>query len=174
MHRPKKKPQQKLPQQKLNLSRQFFTAKKGRPTSLRLFRSLSFCKGGPAAAALGRARGLCRAITKCFVVFSKCLVVFSKCFVVFSKCWIVFPKCFVVLSKCFVVLSKCLVVFPKCLVVFSKCWIVFPVGPTACREGCLSRFLRVHACVHIYAILFLGFCCKLYIVLLKCLRYREL
>ena len=151
MHRPKKKPQQKLPQQKLNLSRQFFTAKKGRPTSLRLFRSLSFCKGGPAAAALGRARGLCRAITKCLVVFSKCWIVFSKCWIVFSKCWIVFPKCWIV--------------FPKCFVVFS-------VGPTACREGCLSRFLRVHPCVHIYAILFHRFCRKLYTALLKCLRYR--
>ena len=160
MHRLKKKPQQKLPQQKLNLSRQFFTAKKGRLTSLRLFRSLSFCKGGPAAAALGRARGLCRAITKCLVVFSKCFVVFSKCWIVFSKCFVIFPKCFVVLSKCFVVFSKCRIVFPKCFVVFS-------MGPTACREGCLSRFLRVHACVHIYAILFQRFCRKLYTVLLK-------
>ena len=146
MHRLKKKPQQKLPQQKLNLSRQFFTAKKGRPTSLRLFRSLSFCRGGPAAAALGRVRGLCRAITKCLVVF--------------SKCWIV--------------LSKCLLVLSNYLIFFSKCRIVFSMGPTACREGCLSSILRVHVCVHIYAILFQRFCCKLYTVLLKCLPYSEL
>ena len=81
---------------------------------------------------------------------------------------------FRVLSKCFVVLSKCFVVFSKCFVVLSKCWIVFPVGPMACREGRVSRFLRVHACVHIYAILFHRFCRKLYTVLLKCLRYMEL
>ena len=174
MHRPKKKPQQKLPQQKLNLSRQFFTAKKGRPTSLRLFRSLSFCKGGSAAAALGRARGLCRAITKCLVVFSKCLVVFSKCLVVFSKCFVVFSKCWIVFSKCWIVFSKCWIVFSKCWIVLTKCWIVFSMGPTACREGRLSRFLRVHTCVHIYAILFHRFCRKLYTVLLKCLRYRDL
>ncbi len=167
MHRLKKKPQQKLPQQKLNLSRQFFTAKKGRPTSLRLFRSLSFCRGGPAAAALGRVRGLCRAITKCLVVFSKCWIVFSKCLVVFSKCLVVF-------SKCWIVLTKCLVVLTKCWIVLSKCRIVFSMGPTACREGCLSSILRVHVCVHIYAILFQRFCCKLYTVLLKCLPYSEL
>ena len=90
------------------------------------------------------------------------------------KCFVVLSKCLVVLSKCLVVLSKCFIVFSKCWIVFSKCFVVFPVGPTACREGRLSRFLRVHVCVHIYAILFQRFCRKLYTVLLKCLRYREL